>query len=610
MGIIDADAMYKAGFGRASTGRNPAAEAHNALVEAAYETIGTMAVGSIKSGFKNMQRFRNLTDSQTSLLNLKVDKLPKGNENLKASILEIKKRYDKAARNASLGIGKMRSKGRQDMALYMQQLTDMSAELEVYKTNTEAAQGMATVKVGVAGENNQAGNKNINPAATPMELNNTLEQANGLMGLNLRWDVDNPGLNVQKGGVWGIDENGKDVYTPKASVTGTYEEYAKEFKGMKDKSGEDVAPMSKEEWKEANRKNTIRLAKYSDVRFAGEEDNIMENDIKQVRASLVNDAWGSNAKPWDLVSGIYKDNFLGKVDSYNDAQFKDFYFGGFTYDFSANRMPESAPAYTRLKSQDIALGNVDLKTGKFKPGFGPGTPDWEGRLAVLKEQSFVKGSGFRTAVAEQVWSGMEQQYKDTNARYKKDNPESVDGGTTWNTSFGAVDKSRANEFVNNINSGKASVRDLQGNDWTMVNGKYTIQGENGTISRTPAEMMEKQDMSSYYPDIYKTLYSATTSTTTEDDSKVVTEEGGPEGLPNEVKNSADFASDANAEEVLSSWKERYKGMGFEYKPSTSGASVTITAENGKKHVAKLSSMWGNRDKQAKALNKFIEENKI
>ena len=68
----------------------------------------------------------------------------------------------------------------------------------------------------------------------------------------------------------------------------------------------------------------------------------------------------------------------------------------------------------------------------------------------------------------------------------------------------------------------------------------------------------------------------------------IEEEGGPKGMPNEVENSADFASDADAEEVLSSWKERYKGMGFEYKKSPSGAGITITADNGKKHVTKLS----------------------
>jgi len=302
------------------------------------------------------------------------------------------------------------------MALYMQQLTDMNAFLEIFKTNSEASQGLAKVLSGVAGANNQAGNKNINPASSPMELNNTLEQANGLMGQNLRWDIDAGQMMVQRGGVWSKDENGKDIYIPKTSVIGTYEEYVKDFEGMEGKEGVAVEPMSKKEWEEANLKNTIRLAKYSDLRFAGEEDNTMENDLKAFRAKLIDGAWNKDAKPWYIISGLEKDNFMGKIDSYSDAQFKDFYFGGFTFDYSTNRMDTSAPAYIRLKNQDVIDKKVNAD-GTWKEGYGPGTKDWLSRLSVLKEQSFVKGSTYRKAVAEDLWKVMESQYMDTQAEY-------------------------------------------------------------------------------------------------------------------------------------------------------------------------------------------------
>jgi len=385
--IIDADAMYKAGFGSRSTGRNMANEARTAALQSitklAYETVGTIAVGAMKSGFQNLQKFRNATDSQTALLNLSIDKMPKGNDALKESIKEVKKRYDKAARKASLGFGKKRSKGRQDMALYRQQLTDMNAFLEVYKTGAESSQGIAKVLSGVAGEDNQAGNKNVNPSATRMELNNTLEQANGLMGLNLIWDIDKGQMMVKRGGEWSKDENGKDIYLPK---------------------GENAELLS---------------VKYSDIRFAGAEDNTMETDLKTLRAQLTNDAWNSNAKPWHIVSGMHKENFMGKISSYSDAQFKDFYFGGFAYDYSTNRMDESAPAYVRLKGQYPDQLEAD---GSFKEGYGPGTQDWEGRLTMLKEQSFVKGSSYRKEAGEDLWKVMESQYTDTQAEWQKENP--------------------------------------------------------------------------------------------------------------------------------------------------------------------------------------------
>jgi hypothetical protein len=78
----------------------------------------------------------------------------------------------------------------------------------------------------------------------------------------------------------------------------------------------------------------------------------------------------------------------------------------------------------------------------------------------------------------------------------------------------------------------------------------------------------------------------------------------------EVPNSADFAATASPKKILASWKKRYEGKGFEYDTSLGGTVVTITADNGETHVAKLSTFRGNRNDQARALNEFIEKNKI
>ena len=77
----------------------------------------------------------------------------------------------------------------------------------------------------------------------------------------------------------------------------------------------------------------------------------------------------------------------------------------------------------------------------------------------------------------------------------------------------------------------------------------------------------------------------------------------------EVPNSADFAAFASPKKILASWKKRYEGKGFKYDVSVGGTVVTITADNGKTHVAKLATLRGNRNDQAKALNEFIEKNK-
>ena len=115
---IDPNAMYRAGFSSRDAGRDIGAEKRKAfwggVAKTAYDVIGTAAIGQVKQNYNSLQKFRNASDSQTSLLNLRVDKMPKGNESLTGSIQELKKLYDGAARKASFGIGKARSKGKQN----------------------------------------------------------------------------------------------------------------------------------------------------------------------------------------------------------------------------------------------------------------------------------------------------------------------------------------------------------------------------------------------------------------------------------------------------------------------------------------------------------------
>ena len=388
---IDPNLMYKVGFTRGYKGENKKVQWHNERMKWLYDTgielVGTVAVDAIKQGYGNLRAFKNAAESQLAPLNLKVDKIP-DNPHLRSSIAEIKKRYDKAARTASLGIGgKRRSKARMEMAKYMSQLHSMNAALQVYNTQTEKSKGMAKVYSGMAGENNAAENKNFNPGSNQVEMNNTLEQANGRMGKLLRWNIDEGRMEVVRNGEWGQDEQGYDVYLPKAST------------------GDEV--------------NEVKLIPYKDLRFAMEEDNTMESDIQSLSDEFTNAAWGPNAKPWELIGGNKKSQFVGKVMSYSDSTFKDFFFGGFTYDYSTNRMDESAPAYMMLREQDAVDGNWTAEEG-WKEGYGPGSKNWEARLMTLKDQDFSKGSQFRKDVAEDVWSNLESQYKNTYTRYQQE----------------------------------------------------------------------------------------------------------------------------------------------------------------------------------------------
>ena len=474
---IDPNAMYRAGFSSRDAGRDIGAEKRKAfwggVAKTAYDVIGTAAIGQVKQNYNSLQKFRNASDSQTSLLNLRVDKMPKGNESLTGSIQELKKLYDVAARKASFGIGKARSKGKQDMTRYMTQLSDMNAVLEIYKTNTEKAQGMARVMSGKVGENNKGGQKNMSAGNDQYRVEYSLQQANGELGARLRWDIESGQMKVQVGGEWREDELGKSVYMDKAA-TGTYEDYLQMQSGPTDPANNSIAlvgekgateerasfypntnsddpsggkdddvaesvnpSMSREDWTKQNQDNRglIDTVLYSDLKFAVEEDGTMGDDVLGINEELFKEAYKADSVDWSLISENRKKIWQGKVDSYSDDQFKDYYFGGDSFDHSANRMTESAPAYQRLKKEDELNELVDAD-GKWKKGYGPKSKDWEGRLLMLKGQSFVRGSFYRKEATDRVWDGFKNRYNTAQAAYQKAHPKKIEPGNEDINKFG------------------------------------------------------------------------------------------------------------------------------------------------------------------------------
>lgn len=464
---IDANAMYRAGFGSKSTGRNVALDERNerlnAITKTAFNILGQAAIGQIKQNYRGLQEYRNASDSQTSLLNLQVDKMPASNsdyyvgenESLKGSITELKSLYDAAARKASFGIGKGRNKGRQDMARYMKQLSDMNAVLEIYKTSREKSKAMLGVLSGVT--NSDEGVKPISSGSNAYEIDNTTQQATGALGARLRWNIETGEMEVQVGGEWGEDEEGRNVYKDKAE-TGTYEEYLQRQSKPVDPASDSIAlenedgtteqrtsfypnpddpsggrdvdvaqsvspPISREEWTRLNQENrgVVSTMLYKNLKFAVEADGMMADTMRGIKSDILKASYRANAVPWERVSEQYYSELQAKIGDYNDDQFKDYYFGGDTFDHSSGRMSESAPAYQRLLAEDE--NNGTYKNGVFAEGYGPGEADWEGRLLALKGQSFVKGSFYRKEATDKIFKNFEKQYKENVKSYEADNPK-------------------------------------------------------------------------------------------------------------------------------------------------------------------------------------------
>ena len=135
-------------------------------------------------------------------------------------------------------------------------------------------------------------------------------------------------------------------------------------------------------------------------------------------------SYKKNAVPWERISEKYYGELQAKVGLYTDDQFKDYFFGGDTFDHSSGRMTESAPAYQLLLEGDKANGYAD-DNGEYEDPklHGPGSADWEGRLLALKGQSFVKGSPYRKEATDRIFESFKKKYEDNALAYKTDNPE-------------------------------------------------------------------------------------------------------------------------------------------------------------------------------------------
>jgi len=488
MAGIDAGAMYQAGFSSKSTGRNVEQERRErksemwrSVASTAYNALGGMAINQINQSHRNLQIFRDQSDSQTSALNLQIDKMPKGATALRESVMELRKNYDKSARCAAMGFGKKKRGCKQDMAKWMTQLTDMNAFLEIYKTGSESAQDMISVVSGAAGEDNQGGKVTISSGANEYERNNTSEQANGLMGMNLRWDINTGQMMVQRNGEWSKDENDNDIYQGKLDVSEeAYDKYANELSG---EGVDDANILSPEEWAANQQRGEIGLAKYSDLKFAYEKDDKFRNQILETKEEFLNAAYKKDSMDWETYSKGKRQQFKIAVNAYNDAQFKEFYFGGFGYDHSTNTMSEDAPAYQKLKKEDLAedMGeNVIFdENGVYRDGYGPGSKDWKGKLLALKGQSFVAGTDFRTSTVDKLFEQMEEDYKNTQKEYNKKHPDPLppsEAAKDIQIRTGvrypkATIDAKINKLEEIVENKKGTWLDFDGNSWEYNNGK-------------------------------------------------------------------------------------------------------------------------------------------
>ncbi len=452
---IDPNAMYRAGLARGTTGRNPQVERRVArqenLINLAYTVVGAVANEAVKDGFENIQKFRDLKESQTAAMNLTAEKIPQKNATLSASITRINnevRAFDRKIRRTLSP--KKRAQLKAERAAKFKEMTNLNAELTTYKSHVPNSQGKMSVATGLSVENNQEGRARYSPAASGEAIKNVGEQATLELGENLFYDHDDcKCLRVYRGGKWVDKGDGTREYvsldtSENEDLKKKYKLYEKSAKKASlsldpSKGGEIVPIQSYEEWVKTQNQKTMRTPKYSELKFAREEVKTMTNDDLAVSKDFRKLGYTGNTLDFEGM----KEETYSKIDDYTSAAFEDYFFGGPGYNYSTRTSSTESLAYKMLLSRnagtDFSGGpGVDdgIDTNNFIP---PGSPAngrseeriaaddllWQGAMTTLKAQDMSSGTRYRKFAQEKMWEKYKGLAEGSQARWKADNPQTT-----------------------------------------------------------------------------------------------------------------------------------------------------------------------------------------
>tara|TARA_Y100000593_G_scaffold63253_1_gene116943 strand:- start:8786 stop:10360 length:1575 start_codon:yes stop_codon:yes gene_type:complete len=377
--IIDVDAMYRAGY---ASGKKPSDKQHRVdLINQLVSFAGQHAISYFAAGYKNLSKLRDKSNGVTSGMDLAIKKVgPQLSPEVNSALGVFKKEYDKGARMFSLGVGKKKRKGQEMMNLAMAKMNQLNSDLIVLQ---QARKKTQTQSLMMNGEEGDAETRRISPGAKPKEFYNTTLLGNGDMLNHLTVDgetgrlmfvseeeIQAPMGPMQKGETLDLDKDGipTGVDAPEYETKYTY---------------------------------------FGDLKFAQDENPELEIFFRKQLDNATGNASKSNFV-WD--DDLEQKELFGYVNGLAESKFRSFFFGGMSYDYSNNKMDESAPAYQMIQTQFATEGKYNPNTGEYAPGYQPGGDMWEGQLEMLKEENMGKGSMYRRKTAEMLYGLEKQKY--------------------------------------------------------------------------------------------------------------------------------------------------------------------------------------------------------
>jgi hypothetical protein len=132
--------------------------------------------------------------------------------------------------------------------------------------------------------------------------------------------------------------------------------------------------------------------------------------------------------------------------------------------------------------------------------------------AHYKNEDFSAGTDMGNKLREYLLGAIRNSYNSGVAAKEKADTEAANKKDKFHdTSYGSISTIRASNFVKKVNNSEEFIMDTRGLDWQLQeNGTYALYNEEtkkadlNTI-RTRAQMIEKNEMDSFYPDIYSGL---------------------------------------------------------------------------------------------------------
>jgi len=481
-------------------------------LSAIFNTVAQAVIDHRAEGFKNLETLKTNRESITSGIDQRITKIsPLLNPVINEALTGFKEQYDKGAKMNSLALTpKKRQEGKDMMKIAMDKMMALSGDLDVLKLQRERARNMSNIMNGESGDGTTKG---MNPGANSEEFRNTTMLGNDELLKSMTIDKDSGRLmvvnRIQNPGdpsEGGYAKDPRDYGAPGGLITTDPSDDPKSGASpgnLRYYTPEEIKEMQKnntlpEDLQYANAQDYQQNVLLKDLKFAQEEDPGMEITQRGfVKQAIQRGEAGKSFDPQ-----YYQSEIWGAVKDAPENAFKTYFFGGNTYDFSSGKMPESSPAYNYLRQ---TMPNVE-----------PGSKEWEVAMEQLKFQNFGRNSDLRKIVAANMFDVAKAKYDDYKAIYDQNQEnkkrEAIErssmgrGGTTWNTSYGAINKVRAQGYVNQILNKDKDVQDLQGFNWVLSNkGLYeTFDGDGNVLeTRTPADMIRLNQMESYYPGAYK-----------------------------------------------------------------------------------------------------------